>query len=258
MSASDRMIHGDLPEDDAMSLSLLFHLNSEPWLNSAAYATAGQSGTPLDLGTAPRVALPVAGKSGLAALLRTRRSCRSFARRTMPLPTLADLLDAAAGVTERVVLEDGNAFLRRGAPSAGGLFPLDVYVFTQAVDQLPDGIHRYDQLAHSLVEIARADPATMLARALYAHPFASDANLVITFVARFERTQTKYGPRGYRYILLEAGHCAQDICLRAAELELGTLCMGGYLDGEINRTLALEPTEAGVVYMVAAGYPVGE
>ncbi|MDX6704706.1 MAG: hypothetical protein QOK16_3831 [Solirubrobacteraceae bacterium] len=251
------MSDGTIPTDDATSLSLLFHLNSEPWLNAEAYDTPGHPGTPLSLDGTPPRALPPAGASPLTALLRARRSCRSFERRTMSLAVFSALLAAAAGVTERASLDDGTAFVRRGAPSAGGLFPLDTFVFAQAVDELADGIHRYDPFVHGLVELERGDMAGLLSRALYAYPFAHAANAVIAFVARFARTQKKYGPRGYRYILLEAGHCAQDVCLRAAELELGTLCMGGFLDSDVNRLLSLHPTEAGVVYMVAAGYPAG-
>jgi SagB-type dehydrogenase family enzyme len=249
------MSDGTLPADDATSLSLLFHLNSEPWLNADAYAGAGQSNAPLAVGDPPPVALPPAEESPLTGLLRARRSCRSFERRAMPCATLAQLLSAAAGVSERTILEDGSSFRRRAAPSAGGMFPLDTYVFARDVDNVAEGVHRYDHLAHGLVEVARADVGELLQPALYAYPFAASANVFLAFAATFARAQRKYGPRGYRYILLEAGHCAQNACLRAAELQLGTLCIGGFADGAVNRLLALEPTEAGVVYMVAAGYP---
>lgn len=257
MPPPDCMIDGTVPEDDPFSLSLLFHLNSEPWLNSVAYDTGGHAGEPLDLSTGPRHVLPPAGESALTRLLASRRSCRTYEPRTMPLATAGALVHAAGGITERVVLDEGIAFHRRGAPSAGGLFPLDVYAFTQRVDTLPEGVYRYDHLAHSLVEIARGELASQLAPALYAYPFVHAANVVLAFVAQFARTQTKYGPRGYRYILLEAGHCAQDVALRAAELGLGCLCIGGFLDGEMNRSLGLTLTQAGIVYMVAAGYPQG-
>jgi len=77
---------------------------------------------------------------------------------------------------------------------------------------------------------------------------------VIVMAAVFLRTQAKYGPRGYRYILLEAGHVGQNICLRAMELGLESLCMGGFLDSALNNLLALKPKEEGVVYTVAAGF----
>jgi SagB-type dehydrogenase family enzyme len=248
------MSDGTLPASDATSLSLTFHLNSEPWLNLEAYE-GGHPGTPLSHRGAPPRALPAARDSALGNLLRARRSCRSFARRTLELAALADLLSAAAGVTERHSLADGGSFLRRGAPSAGGMFPLDTYVFARDVDGLAEGVHRYDPVSHGLFVVAAGDVSALLAGALYAYPFAQSANVFLAFAATFDRTQSKYGPRGYRYILLEAGHCAQSVCLAAAELELGTLCVGGFLDSEVNRILGLDPLRAGVVYMVAAGHP---
>ena len=254
MPAPDGVTRGAMPADDATGLSLLYHLNSEPWLDAEAYEEAAHPGTPLHVDDAPRRGLPAPVESPLGRLLSARRSCRSFAPRSMALEALGELLAAAAGVTERATISEGIGFLRRGAPSAGGRFPLDTYAFIRDVEGLADGIHRYDPLAHDLSEIARADVATVLRGMLYAYPFVHGANAVVAFVATFARTQDKYGPRGYRYILLEAGHCAQSLCLRATELEVATLCIGGFADGEVNRVLALDPREAGVVYMVAAGY----
>jgi SagB-type dehydrogenase family enzyme len=81
------------------------------------------------------------------------------------------------------------------------------------------------------------------------------ANVVFFLAAVFQRTQKKYGPRGYRYVLLEAGHVAQNICLLAVEQGLGSLCMGGYADGRLNRALGLSQLEEGIVYSVAVGWP---
>ena len=88
----------------------------------------------------------------------------------------------------------------------------------------------------------------------YAYPFMKDANVVIAMAAVFLRTQVKYGPRGYRYILLEAGHVAQNLCLRSMELGLESLCMGGFLDSALNELMGLKPKQEGVVYTVAAGF----
>ena len=72
--------------------------------------------------------------------------------------------------------------------------------------------------------------------------------------AVFARTLKKYGPRGYRYILLEAGHCAQNLCLLAAERGLATLCLGGFQDTKLNRLLGLDGTTEAVVYCQGVGY----
>ena len=78
---------------------------------------------------------------------------------------------------------------------------------------------------------------TVLAPSLYAYPFIEDANGFVAMTAVFERTQHKYGPRGYRYILLEAGHVAQNLASAAAELELGNTVRGGFSDSRLNAAL---------------------
>jgi SagB-type dehydrogenase family enzyme len=78
---------------------------------------------------------------------------------------------------------------------------------------------------------------------------------VIVLSANFGRTLKKYGARGYRYVLLEAGHVAQNICLTAAELGLGSLCVGGYRDRGLNHALGLDGQHEAVVYCIGVGYP---
>jgi SagB-type dehydrogenase family enzyme len=238
--------------DDPTSLSLLFHLNSEPWLNDTAYESAGRQESLR--GGRPAIGLPPPGESALGELLRRRSSCRAFAPRTLPLDAVAALMAAAQGVVEVVRGADGHTMIRRAAPSAGGLYPLELHAFLRRVDGLADGLYRYDPLGHALEELRIGDFDAELAAALYAWPFVAQANVLLAPVARFAQTQKKYGPRGYRYILLEAGHAVGNVCLRAAELGLATLCIGGFVDTDVNRLLELSPTEAGVVYMVAAGY----
>ena len=75
------------------------------------------------------------------------------------------------------------------------------------------------------------------------------------FVAVLDRTLHKYGARGYRYILLEAGHAAQNLCLLAAERGLSSLCAGGFIDTRINALLDLTQGREAVVYCVGTGHP---
>jgi SagB-type dehydrogenase family enzyme len=242
--------------DDPTTLSLLFHLNSEPWLNDTAYESAGRQETLR--GERPAIGLPPPGETALTTLLRERRSCRAFARRPMALETVSALAAAAQGVVETgAAVGDGHTMVRRAAPSAGGLYPLELHAFVRRVDGLADGLYAYDPLGHALEELRRGALEAELAAALYAWPFVAGANVLLALVARFAQTQKKYGPRGYRYILLEAGHAVENVCLRATELGLATLCIGGFVDTDVNRLLALSPSEAGVVYMVAAGYAEG-
>jgi SagB-type dehydrogenase family enzyme len=243
-----------IPLDDPTTLSLLFHLNSEPWLNDEAYqAGSAQQEFETPERILSEVALPAPEPTALGELLRLRRSCRAFALRPLPLAALASVLHAAYGEVDAGVTAGAEGLLRRTVPSAGGLFPLEIHVVLRSVDGIEDGVYHYDVPAHALQQTARGDAFAALEPSFYAFPFIRDANAVVLVAAVFRRTQKKYGPRGYRYILLEAGHVVQNVCLAAAGRDLATLCMGGFVDSRVNGLLGLDPRAGGVVYSVALG-----
>ena len=244
-----------IPLEDPTTLSLLFHLNSEPWLNDEAYR-GGAINQELKVpdGVLGEVSLPRPASSALTELLVQRHSSRDFAQTEMSLENASALLAASYGAIAPARFGGQTPFLRRTVPSAGGLFPLEVYVFTQRVQGLDDGLYHYDVVAHSLRQLRRENLFRTLEPMFYTYPFMKDANLVFAIAAVFMRIQKKYGPRGYRYTLIEAGHVAQNISLRAIELNLATLCMGGFVDSALNELLHLRPKEEGVVYTVAAGH----
>lgn len=244
-----------IPLEDPTTLSLLFHLNSEPWLNDDAYkGGATNQELKIPAGILGEVSLPKPADSRLMELLASRRSCRDFARKEMPLELLSALLKAAYGALAPARFGGQTAFLRRTVPSAGGMFPLELYTFTQRVQGLDDGLYHYDVIAHSLQQLQRGNLFPTMEPMFYTYPFMRDANLVLAMSATFLRTQKKYGPRGYRYMLLEAGHVAQNLSLRAIELGLTTLCMGGFVDSLLNELIGLQPRKEGVIYTVAAGF----
>ena len=246
-----------LPFEDETSLSLLYHLNSEPWGNNEAY----QSGTyeveyKQITSSSPSLPLPAPPQSEVTRLAGNRWSCRAYEPITLPLSSLSALLWGSYGVTRTdTIMLRGSLALLRPVPSAGGLFPLEIYVVTQRVQDIPDGLHHYNVRNHSLETLGTGSVFNALERCLYMFPAIKHANAVVFLSAVFNRTQKKYGPRGYRYVLLEAGHVAQNLCLLAVEQGLGSLCMGGYADGELNKVLGLAPLEEGVVYSVAIGQP---
>jgi SagB-type dehydrogenase family enzyme len=243
-----------LPSDDPQTLSLLFHLNSEPWLNEDAYRAGSYHHEFKQFpDAAGRVMLPPPPPGGLSRLIGTRKSARHYERQTLPLASLSALLSSAYGVVEISPLETGGAFLRRSVPSGGGLYPLEVYLFLKRVSELKDGLYHYDAVSHALELISAGDKWDILSAGFYTFPFIENANLVFCLAADFGRMQKKYGPRGYRYILLEAGHVAQNVCLAATELGLGSLCMGGFKDSVVNSSLGLRPRDEGLVYAVAVG-----
>src|ERR1700687_1000582 len=124
-----------IPFEDTSTLSELYHLNSEPWLNLTAYNSAGYVVDYKEFPDARQViALPTPETSSLLRILAARYSCREYTQRSMPLLTLASLITAACGVVRTAKIEDGLQALFRTSPSAGGLFPLELYIITQRVE----------------------------------------------------------------------------------------------------------------------------
>lgn len=157
---------------------------------------------------------------------------------------LAALLQGAYGITET----DAGVH-RRAAPSAGGLYPLEQYLITRA------GIAHYVTRDHALEHVAAPPAPGEITACFFGQTWAEAAAAVIVLTAVFARTQAKYGPRGYRFALLEAGHVAQNICLLAEERGLGAVCLGGFIDSKLNALLGVDGREEGALYAVAVGYP---
>jgi SagB-type dehydrogenase family enzyme len=125
---------------------------------------------------------------------------------------------------------------------------------TRSVQGLEDAIYHYAAWHHRLERIGIGVKISDLLPNLQDQFYITEANALIFLTAVFPRTMTKYGPRGYRYVLLEAGHVAQNICLLAAERKLATLCMGGFRDSYINELLKLRSPSEGTVYAMAVGH----
>ncbi len=204
---------------------------------------------------APRVKLPdlALDDSGLFGALARRRSVREYAWSPLQLGELGTLLWAAAGVTAR---QDGFAF--RTAPSAGGLYPIEHYVIVNAVEGIEPGLYHYDVLGRALERLLGGDLRLQIARAALDQRIAAQAQVVFVWTAVLERSRWKYGERFLRYVLLDAGHIAQNVALTATALGLGTCQIAAFYDEEAAQILGVDPDLEPVVYMSTAGRPAGE
>ena len=239
---------------DPTDLSRLYHLNSKPWgLGGLDFA----ADSPIRRIPSSRPdAIPLTGlgpPSEVASLAARRRSCRRYAARPMPLATAASLLNACYGVTALRYETPSWARWGRVVPSAGGLYPLDIHVVARGVESVPDGVYRFEPRA-GLLEPTPERRLGDVEAAIFNPEFIADANMLVLLAAHFPTTQKKYGPRGYRYILIEAGHVAQTLCLAATELGCAHLCMGGFDDDRLNHALGLHPLDEGVIYCLAVGF----
>ena len=207
-----------IPLKDGETLARFFHINSEPWSNTEPYLDSKDYEVQYKEmpGRGAPVTLPAPGDSALLPLLSARKSCRGYRFQSMSLATLSTILKCAYGITRLDSMPGIGAAYYRTVPSAGGLFPLEIYVLAREIDGLADGIYHYNLRHHSL-EVVRAESwSNEIDHIMVSAPFITNANLIFLLSAVFKRSLKKYGPRGYRYIHLEAGHVAQNLCLIAS------------------------------------------
>ncbi len=181
-----------------------------------------------------RVPLPdpeVRGEMSLEEAIERRRSVREFGRRSLMLDDVSQLLWAAQGVTgERNY---------RSAPSAGALYPLELYLVAGDVDGLSPGVYRYRPEKHDLVPVASGDRRARLATAALGQRWVRRAPAVMLLAGVYERSMGKYGARGRRYTHIEVGHAAQNVYLQATARGLRTVMVGAFDDDDVQEALEL-------------------
>jgi SagB-type dehydrogenase family enzyme len=204
-----------------------------------------------------RVALPGRdhefGPLTFGAALKRRRSVRDFTRAPLEAVSLGRLLYTAYGVKGLRQVDDNWAY-DRPIPSAGGLYPLEVYVATSRVSGLADGIYHYDARSHELEARRDGNVLDTLADMTIDQVMLRDANVVVLTSCVAERTMWKYGQRGYRYVWIEAGHLGQNIYLAAAGMNLGAVAIGGFFDDEVGKLFKLPGGEV-PIYLICIGIP---
>jgi SagB-type dehydrogenase family enzyme len=194
------------------------------------------------------VVLPPLGTSPASETLKQalvrRRSCRTYTPQPLTLSAVSRLLWAAQGITTA----DG----RRTAPSAGALYPLELYVITARVEGLVPGAYRYLPDTHGLRRAMGAAVLPLLSRAALGQRAVAEAAAVFVIAAVEQRTALKYGARASRYVSFEAGAVSQNLALQAAAQGWGTVVIGAFDDDAVARALRLPPGERPLALM-----PVG-
>ena len=206
-----------------------------------AWCTQGHA----DRGDEPTVKLPTARRTGRVSLeeaLARRRSVRDFAGTALSDAELSQLLWAAQGITQR-------SLGLRTAPSAGALYPLEVFLSTQA------GVFQYEPETHQLHQLISTDVRNALFKAALRQESVRDAPAVFAIVGVYERTAKKYrSTRAKRYVHIEAGHAAQNLLLQAVAMDLVAVPIGAFEDDKVKRVLALPRTHE-PLYLVPVGHP---
>jgi SagB-type dehydrogenase family enzyme len=157
---------------------------------------------------------------------------------------LGRLLQFAHGVTH-----DGHG---GPIPSSGGLQALELYLAILENDWLPAGAYHFDRQGHCLAQLASCTSRPQWLALVPSLCHVEGGSVLWVIVGDGARIRAKYGERGLRFLLLEAGHLMQDLCLLSASLELCTVPLGGFLEKDIGRVLTLPPADQ-VLYVGVCG-----
>ena len=185
--------------------------------------------------------------------LAARRSRRHFQDRALSAEQLSQILWAAYGITYPIPHHPNLRGGLRTTPSAGALFPLEIYVVIGNVEGIEPGLYRYISEEHKIVRVIDRDIRSELSDAALGQRMIREAPAVVVFSAVISRMTARYGPRGRRYVYMEIGHSAQNIYLQAEALGLGTCAVGAFSDGRVRQLLQL-PANEEPLYIMPIGY----
>lgn len=189
-------------------------------------------------------------KTDFFDVLKKRKSQRNFSSVPITKKEISLLLKYSCGN----IGPSKNGRERRAQPSGGARFPLEVYplIFRSSEDLL-SGVYHYGVKNHSLDVLEKKDFSATDISTFFTYPWMKDASLAFVITAVFQRNQNKYGERGYRYILHEAGHIAQNMYLIAAALNLKCCALGGTWDENLEKLIDIDGVTESVVYAIAVG-----
>jgi SagB-type dehydrogenase family enzyme len=232
-----------------------YHRSTARWLFNAS---GGGESPPVvpgrEDGSLPWIPLPPPAPldTSLDAALQARVSCRRFRSDPLPAQALSTLLHAAYGAEAH----DGRPMLDRPVPSGGGLYPLELSLLVRSVEGLTMGVYHHVPASDGLEQVRAIDlPPSFLTYLFMGQPWVAEASLICVISLFGERSLTKYGDRGYRYALFEAGHVMQNLNLAAGALGLGSVNLGGFYDDELAALAGIDPEHEVPLYCTAIGVP---
>jgi len=189
------------------------------------------------------------GTVSVEQAIKQRRTVRSFSARTLDLNQLSQLVWATHGITGK------NGF-KRAAPSAGALYPMDLYavVGQNSVAQIDAGVYHYEPKGHLLSLVATSDLRDGVARVSYSQMWIAKAPLSIIITSEYKRAAVKYKERGVRYAMIEAGHMGQNLFLQAEAMGLKAGIVGSFHDKKLIGVIRISPSHEPLLIM-PIGYP---
>jgi SagB-type dehydrogenase family enzyme len=179
-----------------------------------------------------------------------RRSIRQYSSEPLSVGELSFLLWCTQGVKEVAQ----NYYTLRTVPSAGARHALETYLLVNNVTNLQSGLYRFLPIEHSIVrEAFDSDLSERIGEACYSQNFINSSAVTFIWTAVVYRMKWRYGERGYRYLLLDAGHVCQNLYLAAKSVKCGVCAVAAYSDDDMNAILNIDGVEQFVIYLAAVG-----
>ncbi|MGH1397248.1 MAG: SagB/ThcOx family dehydrogenase [Trichormus sp.] len=159
---------------------------------------------------------------------------------------ISRLLFRSYGLTARMP-SLGNTVYLRSAPSAGGLYPAELYLVSRGTPLLPAGLYNYQCRTHSLMQYWENDTWQGLQEACFWHSALESTQLAIIVTVVFYRSAWRYEDRAYRRICLDTGHLLGNIELAGAITDYRPHLIGGFIDEAVNNLLYIDPLQEGAI-----------
>ncbi len=172
------------------------------------------------------------GEVSLEEALSQRRSVRSYSEEALTLQQFSQLFWAAQGLTKKDFY--------RIAPSAGALYPLELFAVAEQVEGLAPGLYRYIPKGHKIKLVKEGKLLDDLAGAALGQSAIHKCAAAFVVTGVVSRTAKKYGERAEQYVLIEVGHAAQNLLLQAAALGLGAVPMGAFYEKKVQKALGIK------------------
>ena len=187
------------------------------------------------------------GRLSVEKAIKGRRTIRDFKGRPLSLNHLSQILWAAQGITDPIEM-------KRAVPSAGALYPLDIYVIVgeKGVKGMEAGVYHYLPKTHEILSVSKGDRRREVASASLRQMWMAQAPVLFVIAAEYKRNAWKYGERGIRYALIEVGHVGQNLFLQAEAIGLGAGIVGAFNDEDVAKAISLPPKHEPLLIM-----PVG-
>ncbi len=229
---------GDNPKLDWRT----FHETTTINFGGSTVPVLKDTSTEISLPQAPELSLP------LSSAIKNRRSRRELSDEPIKLEELSVLLYYTGGITG-----ESNGYSLRAAPSAGALYPTELIIAVHGVGGLEPGLYRYNPERHSLILYKKGNTRPALPGIAIGQAHAGRGACAVIITSKVQRTMGKYGQRGYRYALIDAGAACENLYLAAEALGLGTVAIGAFGDEALANLFGLERDELPLLIM-----PVGQ